>query len=278
MGLLSCSTPTPTAPNDGECSTCDVALVDLVPADGATDVDLSPTIAIDVGPGNYVSAELHGPDGEALPGLPMGPESITFEPFDRLAPGTTYTLQLKLGCGTENVVPCVEEATTFTTALPNRWYASPDIPVTLWGTGGTAIGSRPDDGVYVDQFGDEVRLFQFYGQTVQLVLTAAWCGPCLAISEELAAAAPALAAQGVQVVEILVQGSDGGPATADEAELWATTTGAQHPVLVGNATWATWLAASNNQLPVLPILDDAFTLVFENNVPFSVETAASYAP
>ena len=72
---------------------------------------------------------------------------------------------------------------------------------------------------------------------------------------------------------------DGSPLTVADAEQWATTFGAQHPVLVGDpADWQDWLDAYSNTFPVLPILGPDLTVVEENNVPFDPVVLEAFAP
>ncbi len=283
LALAGCDgTNTDTA--EGQCDTCTASVVEVFPEDGAVDVPVSPTIMVSVEPGNFVAAEILGPDGESVPGSAMAPESVSFEPFSRLEPQTSYTLLIKLGCGTENVEVCSEERLTFTTGTDpqaepaNQWFIASDIPFGLQSTHAPTVGNRPFNLQYPDQFGDPVDLHQFYGKTVQLSLTAMWCAPCQETAPELADVGPELQSQDIQVVEILLQNSDSEPPTVADAQLWASTMGADHPVLAGNfGDWEAWLLEHDGNFPVLPVLGPDLTVIEENNVPFDPELLESLA-
>lgn len=149
----------------------------------------------------------------------------------------------------------------------NAWYHAPlsEVPEDRSGTG-IGRGDTLGEFTLIDQNGDEVSLYQFYGKTVQLVLFAEWCGPCNAEAPEIEAASRDLADEDVQIISIMLQQNDGSAPSAEALDRWATRYDATHPLLAGGAELEAMLQGG---FPTLPVLDSQMRIVNLDNFPFN---------
>lgn len=84
----------------------------------------------------------------------------------------------------------------------------------IWG-----VGEQAPDARFLDQFGQEVTLHQFYGDVVVVALCATWCGPCHDHAEQLQGLAQGWPGR-VSVVNLITQGDSGEPEPGEVAA-WA---------------------------------------------------------
>lgn len=134
-----------------------------------------------------------------------------------------------------------------TVGPPNSWPHALTSEIPPWGI----LGEGWDDGmisldfVGVDQFGDEVSLWQFFGNVVVINLAQDACGPCrdaTTAHEDFwvddGAALPII------TLTVLVATPDGLPATGAQAAEWAGFNFATHPVVADTAgtltQWASY--------------------------------------
>jgi thiol-disulfide isomerase/thioredoxin len=149
----------------------------------------------------------------------------------------------------------------------NRWYHADaaEVPVDLVGTG-TAEGDIAPNFTLLDQDGNEVELYQFYGQVVQLVIFTAWCGPCQEEAPDIEAAAVDLADEGVVILSVMMEDVGGeAPDTAD-LMLWVDRYALTQPVLAGPGELDPYI---NGGYPTLPVIGRDMTIVKGDNFPFS---------
>lgn len=151
----------------------------------------------------------------------------------------------------------------------NSWFHAlqEEVPEDLGATG-LAVGDRMADFTLVDQHGDEVELYQFYGKVVQLILFAQWCTPCQEEAPLVEATWNDLEDDGVVILGVMMQGNTG-PTTAASLDEWVTEYAATHPLLNDGAqTLAPMLQGG---FPTLPVLDRTLTIRTVDNFPFSPE-------
>lgn len=148
-----------------------------------------------------------------------------------------------------------------------------EVPADLEGTGRRQGDVMPNF-TLIDQHGDQVELYQFYGNVVQLVLFAEWCGPCQAEAPDLEAASRTLADAGVVVVDVMMQDNASDAPDARALLRWASEYGVTHPLLAGPGTLGDSVQGG---YPTLPILNRDMTIANLDNFPFSASRLASYA-
>ncbi len=101
-------------------------------------------------------------------------------------------------------------------------------------------GQVPPDVRLVDQHGDEVSLWQFYGDVVLLDISTMWCGPCQEIASHTEATYEAYKDEGFIYLTVLHEDVDRRPPDDADLEQWDELFGLTSPVLAdgGRATGA----------------------------------------
>ncbi len=157
----------------------------------------------------------------------------------------------------------------------NRWpHATTDeVPAGLTGTG-VGVGDIVYDFTLVDQDGNDVQLYQFYGRVVQLVLFAAWCGPCNEEAPAIQEASVALAEDDVVVLGVMMENVEGGaPSTAELGE-WVDTYGVTHPLVGGPGDLAAMIQGG---YPTHPVIDREMRVAVLDNFPFDSDVPREVA-
>lgn len=190
-------------------------------------------------------------------------------------------MRVTLSCLIAFSAACREAAVDATPLPPalfgpeNQWPRATvdEVPADLAGTG-IGRGDVIADFTLVDQHGDEVQLYQLYGQVVQLVLFAQWCGTCQDDAPDLESAWQALRDDGVVVLSVMLEASQG-PTTPDALNAWTAAYGVTHPLLSdADQTLAPMLRGG---YPTLPVLDRTMTIRSVDNFPFDPDVLAALA-
>lgn len=148
-----------------------------------------------------------------------------------------------------------------------------DVPDDLEGTG-RGVGDVMPNFTLIDQNGDEVELYQFYGNVVQLVLFAEWCGPCNQEAPDIEAASRNLADGGVVILSVMFEDDTGGAPDAAALSRWVSAYDVTHPLLAGPGNLSDSIQGG---YPTLPVLNRDMTIATVDNYPFSEATLASIA-
>ncbi|MFT4974667.1 MAG: thiol-disulfide isomerase/thioredoxin [Myxococcota bacterium] len=135
---------------------------------------------------------------------------------------------------------CDEETSTEdTTAVEegpygpdNRWphAEASDVPSGLAGTG-FAPGDVAHNFSMLDQFGELVELYQFYGRVIVLDVVAEWCGTCQEMAPEGQAVWEDLGDAGLMYITVMMEDVASGPPGDDVMVRWAEDHGLSHPVV-----------------------------------------------
>jgi hypothetical protein len=137
---------------------------------------------------------------------------------------------------------------------PNRLEAAKADPAT--GMTGWTVGDVLLNQPWTDQFGQEVRLHQFYGYVTVLSVGAVWCPPCNDAAQSSQTLWDQYRDQGVMFVEQLNDGNQqGGAATQADVDGCVQKYSMQFPVV-----WAGFALFTAPSIPTFYILDRGMVL------------------
>jgi thiol-disulfide isomerase/thioredoxin len=135
----------------------------------------------------------------------------------------------------------------------NTWpVAAP--PADLVGEGFTAGDLVPDFRL-VDQFGDEVSLWQFYGDVIVLDISTMWCSPCRDLAETTAETQEDYEAEGFMYLTILPENVEGENPTPEDVVAWVETFEIASPVVADPDKGYTAGAVPDGTYPVVLVID-----------------------
>tara|TARA_B100000700_G_C15040140_1_gene854918 strand:+ start:1440 stop:2030 length:591 start_codon:yes stop_codon:yes gene_type:complete len=103
-----------------------------------------------------------------------------------------------------------------------------------WDDCSQQIGDHPCNFSLQNQHGETVELYDFYGKTIIVDLSAMWCGPCVSMAQH---ADPIVAEYGPENLEwltIIIDDEQGNPPDQDDVKRWAGSNGITGHVLIGD--------------------------------------------
>ena len=121
---------------------------------------------------------------------------------------------------------------------------------------GNSVGQITTNFSAPSQTGDTVRVHDFCEQTVLLVSSAMWCGPCQEEAGEIASWYDSYASQGLMVITLLGENEYGSTPSQADLQNWAYSFGIDHPV-VADSGWAItsrYVTSSSIYLPTMHLL------------------------
>lgn len=117
-----------------------------------------------------------------------------------------------------------------------------------WEECGQDIGDHPCDFTLKNQNGEEVSLYDFYGQPIILDLSTMWCGYCQVAASEVQNVKDSYSESNLEYITVLVDNLQGEAPTVEDADEWSQIFGIiSAPVLAGSrdvvdtTTEAGWL-------------------------------------
>jgi thiol-disulfide isomerase/thioredoxin len=119
----------------------------------------------------------------------------------------------------------------------NSWDVGDPPPATL-APEGFAEGEVFPDLRLIDQHGDEVSFWQWYGMVVAVDLSTMWCGPCKELAHEVQITWDDYREEGFIYVTMLSQDNAGAPPDVDDLNVWADQFEIEAPVLSDDGTYA----------------------------------------
>ncbi len=115
-------------------------------------------------------------------------------------------------------------------APENTWDAADFLPADL-APEGFREGETIPDVRLVDQNGDTVSLWQFYGQVIAIDVSTMWCGPCQGLAKEVDEVWETYHDDGFMYVTLLPENRSGQTPTVEDLVSWGDTHGITAPIL-----------------------------------------------
>ena len=141
------------------------------------------------------------------------------------------TLALLLTTGCVPVLTSPEDsAASSDWAAPENAWPSATPPADLEGEGWEE-GQIAPDARMMDQNGQEVSLWQFYGSVIIIDVSTMWCAPCQKLADEICSVQNDYGAQGFAYLTVLPQNTVGEIPSQDDLMEWTTDHGVCAPVL-----------------------------------------------
>ena len=113
---------------------------------------------------------------------------------------------------------------------PENSWISETPPSELEGEGWRE-GNVVPDARFIDQNGDEVAIWQFYGQVIALDVSTIWCSPCRELATHVDETWKDYVDQDFMYITVLGEDTQGDVPDVDELVTWATDYGITAPVL-----------------------------------------------
>jgi thiol-disulfide isomerase/thioredoxin len=120
-------------------------------------------------------------------------------------------------------------------------------------------GQVPPDLRLVDQHGDEVSLWQFYGDVVLLDISTMWCAPCQELALHTQETQEDYEAEGFTYVTVLQQDVEGGDVELPEVLEWTEAFDIEAPTLA-DPDRLTEPAISQGQYPAVLVIGRDMTI------------------
>ncbi|MBN1337138.1 MAG: TlpA family protein disulfide reductase [Deltaproteobacteria bacterium] len=146
----------------------------------------------------------------------------------------------------------------------NRWPSG--VPPADLEAEGTGDGQVPPDFRMVDQFGDTVALWQFWGLVTVLDISTMWCAPCQDLAGDVEATWQAYRSQGFVYVTVLAQDQGGVPPSVVGLTKWAEYYGITAPVLSDGEGWSVPITGTDG-FPRVMVIDRTMRIVEDEVIP-----------
>jgi len=103
-----------------------------------------------------------------------------------------------------------------------------------WDSCSQNFGDHPCNFTLKDQDGNDVSLYDYYGDTIVIDFSVMWCGPCQVAASEVQEVKDAYEAEGFTYLTVLVETQQGEAPDSADCKYWADTYGISEPVLSGS--------------------------------------------
>ena len=129
----------------------------------------------------------------------------------------------------------------------------------------------------LDQNGEEVSLWQFYGMVILLDISAEWCAPCRNLAEDTQETQDHYEDQGFIYVTLLGEDNNGDTPVSEEVlDLWAEDFGLTTPVLSDMVDHRPELVGyPTSSYPRVLVIDRTMTVAVDNIIPQDSEVRAA---
>ena len=158
---------------------------------------------------------------------------------------------------------------------PSNQWPSANPPGNIEGDG-FDIGQTIQDFRYFDQNGDEVSLWQFYGNIILLDISAEWCAPCKLLAEEVQHTQDDYDDQGFVYVTYIGEGNSSlDPVTTDILSKWAVDHDITNAPVLGSEDDLRPVLVPTQTYPRLILIDRNLKVIESDIFPQNDETIRS---
>ena len=163
--------------------------------------------------------------------------------------------------------------TTGETGEPYEWVAPTnswdinEVPEELRAQGFTK-DDVPEDLRGLDQFGDEVSLWQFYGDIVVVDISTMWCAPCQELAEGVEETWLEYKDLGVKYITVMPENFEYETPTTENLVAWADAFGITAPIIADSERWSDNLV-TGSAYPRVLILDREMKIAVPNVIPLT---------
>ena len=159
-------------------------------------------------------------------------------------------------------------------SAPENTWSSSSPPPGLVGEGWQRDQVIPDVRL-MDQHGDEVSLWQFYGSVVLLDVSTMWCSPCAELADEVDTTWHDYEDQGFIYVTMLPQDVAGQVPDQADLQTWASDHSITAPILSNDQGHSDQIVPPGAAYPRLLLIDRSSTVLIEDIQPAEDATIRS---
>lgn len=171
-------------------------------------------------------------------------------PADRKALLLSSSIALA-GCVPELTSPADSGSGSWA-APDNGWPASAP-PSDLVGEG-YSQGQVFPDFLLMDQHGDQVSMWQFYGSVVVVDVSTMWCGPCAKLAEHVDETWNEYSSQGFMYLTLLPEDNVGQVPDQEDLQRWGSDHSISAPILADDAGISAQITP-NGEYPTIMVID-----------------------
>jgi thiol-disulfide isomerase/thioredoxin len=151
-------------------------------------------------------------------------------------------------------------------APDNSWETN-EVPADLRSQG-FSKGDVPEDLRGLDQFGEEVSLWQFYGDIIVVDISTIWCAPCQELAEGVEETWLEYRDQGVTYITVMPENFEYETPTTENLTAWADAFGITAPIIADAERWSDNLVTGASYPRVL-LLDREMKIAVLNVIPLT---------
>ena len=167
-----------------------------------------------------------------------------------------------------------EDTTNCTWELPkNSWHSS-EPPNCLEGQGFDEGQVIPDMRL-LDQHGNTVSLWQFYGDLIVLDFSTMWCAPCAVLAEGVDETWEEFEDEGFMYLTVLSQDVYSNVPDVDDLNEWASDHSITAPVLSDDGTYTNEVIPPGESFPRVMLIGRDMTVLVEEITPAEDATVRS---